>query len=316
MGEEHRVEGRQQPRRRRGVLPRPGGLGEVEELAAGLVAQDDELVPQPVDDGPEPRQARPRLHVGGGGGAERRQVVADGGLAVGPRGRRRAEPVLGQGERGRARERPAVVRGDHHEGQPHPHRVAEGTHVGVREPLREGVAQLVERVRALLQERAGGGQHRVDVQRGAARLEDRPQRTLQHRVDHRPLGAEGGRAHQVERGALQRRADDLAVGQRASEVRGREPVQARPQRGEGRPRLLRLQPAEAVDRLGDPEAGRAGEQQLPGERGPTERPAGHDVAAHGTRSSTAASAAASTASGGPAASSTLIRAGSAAASAS
>ena len=317
VGEQHGVERRQKPGGRGGVLPRPRRVGEVDELAARLVAEDDELLAQALDDRPEARQAGPRLHVGGGGGTERGEVVAHERLAGGLAGRRRrVETVLGQGERGRARERPAVLGGHHHERQPHPDRIAERAHVGVRELGGEPVAQLVERVRVLVQTRTRRGEDRVEVQRRAAGLQDRPQRGVQGRVDHGPLRPEGGRAHEVERRPLQRRPDDLALGQRAPEVLGREPLEPRPQRGEGRSRLLRLQPPEPVDGLGDVGDRCAREQQLARERRPPERAPRQDLVAHASRSSTAASAAASTASGGPAASITVIRPGSAAASAS
>ena len=87
-----------------------------------------------------------------------------------------------------------------------------------------------------------------------------------------------------------------------SQVPGREPLEPRPQRGEGRPRLLRLQAADPVDRLGDAEPRLPPEQQLPSERRAPERPPRDDLAAHARRSSTASSADASTASGVPAAS--------------
>ena len=140
----------------------------------------------------------------------------------------------------------------------------------------------------------------------------RPQRG----VDHRPLSAERRGADEVERRALERRADDVALGQRRAQVLRREALHARPQRGEGRPRLLRLQAADAVDRLGDAEAAPALEQQLSRERRPPERAPRHDLRAHAPRSSSAASAPARTASGAPPASITRIRSGSAAARAS
>ena len=94
VGQEHRVEGRQQPRRRRRRPPPAAGRRGGRRARGRLVAQHDELVAQPLDDRPEPRQPRPRLHVGGRGGPERRRWWRTSGSRRPPGARSRA--VLGQ----------------------------------------------------------------------------------------------------------------------------------------------------------------------------------------------------------------------------
>ena len=236
--------------------PGRGASGRSKSSRPASSRRTTSCVAQALDDRPEARQARPRLHVGGGGGTERGEVVAHERLAGGLAGRRRrVETVLGQGERGRARERPAVLGGHHHERQPHPDRVAERAHVGVRE-LGGEPRRAARRTCAGRSSRRARAAARTASRSSVARRAFRTDRSAASSAGS-TTGRCARKAAALTRWSVARcsvaRTTSPSASARA-EVLGREPLEPRPQRGEGRSRLLRLQPAEPVDRLGDVEA--------------------------------------------------------------
>ena len=154
VGEQDVVVLRQEAHGRRRVRGRARRVREVEELATALVAERDELRPQPLDDCAQPGQAAPRRHVGDRGRAERGEVAQHDRVDRGIGDERPAEPRL---RRRRAHLRapaPEPARRHLHEREPDLAGVREGGRVEVREPLREDRAQLGPAPRLLLQERS------------------------------------------------------------------------------------------------------------------------------------------------------------------
>lgn len=84
------------------------------------------------------------------------------------------------------------------------------------------------------------------------------------------------RADDVERAAQQGAHQELAGVQRGEEVPGLEAAQARPERDRHRRPVLRLDGADALDRL-DHRPVHAVEQALPGQQGPVQRTGGEDA---------------------------------------
>ncbi len=84
----------QEPRRRRRVRVGARCIGQVEELAAGLVAERPELRSEPLDDLPQAGQPRPRPDVRDGRRTECREIAEDGLVECGIRTERPRQPGL------------------------------------------------------------------------------------------------------------------------------------------------------------------------------------------------------------------------------
>ena len=120
----------------------PRSVGEVEELAAGVVPERHETRPEPLDHRAHPRQAAPRRHVRDRRRAERAQVAQHDVVERRPFRERAPEPRLGGRRRHLRRAPPEPARRHLDERQLAAARVRERGRIEVREPLRECGAEL------------------------------------------------------------------------------------------------------------------------------------------------------------------------------
>ena len=107
-----------------------------------------------LDDGAQAGQPGPRLHVGDGRRAEGTQVAAQGGLRVRVGRDRPADPRLDRRQLRLAGAAPQAARRDLERRQQVAHRVGEAARVADRDLAAELRAQLRQRARPLLDERA------------------------------------------------------------------------------------------------------------------------------------------------------------------
>ena len=271
MGEQRRVELRQQPHRRRRLRGRARRAGQVEErrgraaagtlqthhLAVGL--ESGELRSERA----EPGGCLRILHRGRTEGAE---VLADEGAAPVALARQRPDEILGETEARVRRPAERIVRRHHQERQRHAHRVAHRALVDLGVRAHQLRAQRGERAGSLAQHRARRVDHCADVE-GRSVLQDRGEPLAQHRLQRGSLRPVALRAHQVERPAVERSPHDRrGLGRcRRADVCRREAGEPRGQPEVRRLGPLRLQPADPSHRLGDGHVG-ALEEQLPREQ--------------------------------------------------
>ena len=226
VGEGHVVELGEEPDRGRGAGVGPGGVGEVEQLPAGLVAEGAEAGAEPVGDLAQAGQAGPGLDVHGAGRAEGGQVAQDDPVDRGGLLDRAAEPPLGGGPGRQALLAPDAAGRD----LDHRDQVVDGVGQRGRVPVgpalgHEG-AELGVGPGLLVEQGPPGGEHGVDVDaldlaaEGAAG----PEVPLPHRVQQRGQGQAVAGADQVDRGPHERAADHLPAGDQARPARpGRSP---------------------------------------------------------------------------------------------
>ncbi len=260
--------------RRGHVGARPGRVGQVEQLAPGLVAERDEPRAQRLERVAQLRQPRPRLHVRDARRAVRRQVAQDegvggAGVSVGmgaaatpPRARTASSP--GRPTPPPSPRAPGRAASASAPRNPAPGRSARGS------PL-QPVAHLLERQWALGQDRARFPRHPLRVHPGPDRPHDRPHARVEHGLQRRDAAPRS--PSRSPRGASRAgtwRAPPC-VHEELRERLPAEPLDARPQADERGPRVLRLQADEPLDRGERPHV-LATEQHLSRERRAVELP--------------------------------------------
>ena len=279
MGEPQVVVLGHEARRGGGLGIRERGVGEVEQLAAALVAEGREPRPEALERGAKAGQARPRRRVGDRCRAERGQVpeqeIVDGRFAV----ERPAEPGVGRRER-HARAPTPQAAGRHLDGGDEHHaRVRERGGVLLREACSQRLPQLLERERPLLQalaaERDDGCE--VDAAQRGREVTVAPDEGVEDGLHERAQAEAVGGGDEVERAAHDADSHRLAGEQRRLELRRLEALDPRAERDVVVARHLRLQADEVVDHVErrpfDPL-----EQELTRERRAIQRPIGEDVA--------------------------------------
>jgi hypothetical protein len=163
VGQQDVVELGQEPHRDRRLRVGARGVGEVEELLAGLVAEGHELRAQRLERRGEPGEAGPLLGVHHRRRAERPEVTQDELLdrhrLLGP-----AEPVLDGRADGSSALVPQAARRQLDEGELVAQGVAEHRVLAVRPPLLELFAGVRGALRGVLQDLAAGFGDLVEVQ--------------------------------------------------------------------------------------------------------------------------------------------------------
>ena len=266
----------QEADRRRRVRVRDRRVGQVEQLAAGLVAVRDERRAQPLEDLAQPGQPRPGPGVGGRRGAERREVAADRLVRSWVAVHRGAQPRLGGRVRRPPGPAPQAARRDLDEREQEAGGIRQRVGVAVRPARTEGGRQGRRRARLGLERLVAGGDDRLDVHPDELLGE---RRTLPHpgpearQHGDQPAAVVGG--DEVEGAAQGPQADGPALFQQVAELVGVERLDPGPQRDVRVDRLLRLDPDERLDHVARGLA-RPREQALAEQEGPVERAAVED----------------------------------------
>ena len=275
---------RQEPDRRRQVGLGQEPVRDVEQLAAGLVAERVQPRPEPLEHRPHPRQAGPRRDVRHRRGTERREVAQHGIVRGGVAAHRPPDRVVEGAERRLRDPSPGAARRDLVRGQQVPHRVGERRRVAVREALAHRRPELAQRPRPLLDQRPPEVQHRPDVHPLEAHAPGpvAVQLGIEHGLHDRPQRQRILDRDQVDRRAHERHPDQPAGEHVLGDDLGIERVDARPQRDVGRGRHLGLEADEVVDDL-DRRRGHPRQQELPGEQGAVERAGVEHRDGHGGR---------------------------------
>src|SRR4051794_41173998 len=267
--EQHVVELGQEARRRGSVGRRTGGVGEVEELRAVLVFERDQAPPETVEDLGEAGEPAPDLGVLDGGGAERGEVADDQALERDRGAGRFAEPRLDRRVEGAAALAPDASRRWLDESDAGADGDRERERIAAVVGLRELLAELAERARALFDEPASVGGKALEVQTLERATERAPRGALLDDLERRPQCEGVLGADEVDRGALEGDADDAPVLDGGREAPRVERVDPAPEAGVGVERLLRLEPDEVLDHV-DRIARLALQQELAGEKGTVE----------------------------------------------
>ena len=292
VAEDRVVERRQEAHRGRRVGVGTRRVGKVEQLAAALVAEGDELLADRGDRGRQTRQAAPGTQVGDGRRAERGQVAPGQSLTgrvdwvgrvgrvcwVGAvRGRRVdvppqpgrqqhvANPGLRPPQAARRQLRHRDEGGDDH--------LAERPRPGRRPAIGEAPGDLAHRAGLPVgHHRPAGRRELVEVDPVEFAAVDAQDPLAQHRGVAGPPGQDVVGGQEMDGAAHEVGPHHLPSGQQHLQLSGIERVHPGPEPDERLLRLLGLQPAEMRDGVEDGQVG-AIEEELPGERRPVERPA-------------------------------------------
>ncbi len=250
MAEQHVVVLGQEAHGRRCLASDERRTGDVEQLAAAIVAERAEPRAEAFEDGFQPGQPRPRLRVRHRGRAERGQVPHDHLVRFGGGLDRASEPPFDGGEGRGPGTTPDAARGDL-DRREQVHRVPERRRIALGPSLRDRGDELRARARPLREQVFEHRQELIDVDapgRGSERART-VERALDDGLHERTQGEGVVRRHQVQRPAEQGHPDRAPIAERLGQPLGAEPIQTRPQRDVGISRHLRLHADEPFDRV-------------------------------------------------------------------
>jgi hypothetical protein len=239
-----------------------------EELAALLVAEREQIGPQLLEHRSQPGDAGECLRVLDARRAVGGQVAADEPRHRERLGRDAVKPGLGGevGRRASAAPQPARRHLDEGDELADAHRERIGIAAGPA--LAQPRAELAERAR-LVEERPRGPFQLAVIDAGRPSVGRVPRRSLDCRPHQLAQRQAVARRDQVDGGAHERYAHDLAVEEQLLERLRPEAGDARPQADVGRPRRLRLDPDQMLDG-GERRNPAPAQQELAGEQRPVQ----------------------------------------------